>query len=380
MFSALLRSNSRSATRAFGAVALVSLASAQSREARTEPTIEKRDAAAFLNREGLETLHTAFKPAHQHVIEAPRLTVAYDPKGAKLANIATQLGRPVDLKVKAIVQDGHAQAVVVEVVKATEDDDGGVPTLVDNSVPHVTISVSNAHDGYGPFYSNHMLSRALAVAGGFDKTWSGELPAKDGFEATKCMIVVPEERTILTATLCTTDQWKIDVGRCGEEKQCGFCRFMKMGPCGKEFAAWEECIDKCKETEDDFVDKCAHQTMTLKSCVDLHPEYYYSVIDEKDSDDPDDISIEDETGSAEASAAQVKNDEPLAAQSNTLGKIPATATESNETNALIEVETNARVEVDMTATVEAPPSPAMSTSSKQAEDDERLEDKYVTKG
>ena len=28
-----------------------------------------------------------------------------------------------------------------------------------------------------------------------------------------------------------------------EDETCGFCKFMKAGPCGELFAAWEKCVD-----------------------------------------------------------------------------------------------------------------------------------------
>jgi len=69
-----------------------------------------------------------------------------------------------------------------------------------------------------------------------------------------------------------------------DEEICGFCRYMKEGPCGKVFAAWEECILGCKENETDFVDKCAGLTYDLKHCTDSEPGYY-SLLQEIPTDD-----------------------------------------------------------------------------------------------
>ena len=49
---------------------------------------------------------------------------------------------------------------------------------------------------------------------------------------------------------------------------------MKAGPCGDVFTAWEDCIDECKEEDEDFVTVCGPQTIALKECVDAEPEYY----------------------------------------------------------------------------------------------------------
>ena len=56
--------------------------------------------------------------------------------------------------------------------------------------------------------------------------------------------------------------------------ECGFCRFMKAGPCGEAFELWEACIDRAREGKQDFVDLCGPQTLKLKACTDEHPEYY----------------------------------------------------------------------------------------------------------
>ncbi|KAJ8544246.1 hypothetical protein ON010_g12022 [Phytophthora cinnamomi] len=50
---------------------------------------------------------------------------------------------------------------------------------------------------------------------------------------------------------------------------------MKAGPCGKEFTAWEACLDRCKKSGDDFIEKCGPQTLALRDCVDANPEYYH---------------------------------------------------------------------------------------------------------
>ena len=58
------------------------------------------------------------------------------------------------------------------------------------------------------------------------------------------------------------------------EAECGFCRFMKDGPCGEVFQLWEDCIDRAKESSKDFVEMCGAETLKLKKCTDEHPDYY----------------------------------------------------------------------------------------------------------
>ncbi|KAL3914288.1 MAG: hypothetical protein SGPRY_007675, partial [Prymnesium sp.] len=46
--------------------------------------------------------------------------------------------------------------------------------------------------------------------------------------------------------------------------ECGFCRFMRAGPCGDVFTKWENCIDRARDTNADFVELCGAETMELK--------------------------------------------------------------------------------------------------------------------
>jgi len=64
----------------------------------------------------------------------------------------------------------------------------------------------------------------------------------------------------------------------GEEEECGFCLFMKAGPCGKRFAAWEACVDNADTVSSKIVEKCAQMTHFLKDCMVSNPEYYGPVL------------------------------------------------------------------------------------------------------
>lgn len=75
--------------------------------------------------------------------------------------------------------------------------------------------------------------------------------------------------------------------------ECGFCLFMRAGPCGEAFTAWEKCLEKCKKDGTDFVDNCGPETLRLRDCVDAHPEYY-SVLNEDGENDSDDVVQEDD--------------------------------------------------------------------------------------
>ena len=71
-----------------------------------------------------------------------------------------------------------------------------------------------------------------------------------------------------------------------EEEECGFCKFMKGGSCKTAFVAWEDCVDKAKEADGDFVEKCAKQTEALRDCMLADPGYYGDMLpDEGEADD-----------------------------------------------------------------------------------------------
>ncbi|KAJ1630501.1 GCK domain-containing protein [Pavlovales sp. CCMP2436] len=79
----------------------------------------------------------------------------------------------------------------------------------------------------------------------------------------------------VAAQACAPESWQ--KGACVRE--CGFCKFMKGGPCRETFVAWEECVERCQKAEadgekSDFVSECGPLVLALKYCTDEHPEYY----------------------------------------------------------------------------------------------------------
>ena len=69
------------------------------------------------------------------------------------------------------------------------------------------------------------------------------------------------------------DNGETDIYHC-DKPTCGFCEFMKGGPCRDVFIQWEICVDKCNDISSDFVDECTTQTIQLKDCIDNNQEYY----------------------------------------------------------------------------------------------------------
>jgi hypothetical protein len=105
-------------------------------------------------------------------------------------------------------------------------------------------------------------------------SWSGMLPAVEGGGSSTPVTVQRFVHAPLNATVCTNFRWDEKTMSCKPPGECGFCKFMRAGPCGDVFTAWEDCIDRCKKEDSDFVDICGSQTMALKDCVDVNPEYY----------------------------------------------------------------------------------------------------------
>ena len=110
-------------------------------------------------------------------------------------------------------------------------------------------------------------------------SWTGTFPAGSSFgraPRTVSVRLIDESSSASLALLGRT-----------AEPECGFCRFMKNGPCGAEFVAWEACVDAARDAGEDFVQKCGKATLLLKACTDAHPEYYGELAGDSRADDDD---------------------------------------------------------------------------------------------
>ena len=104
------------------------------------------------------------------------------------------------------------------------------------------------------------LPSSVSIAAGGDE-WRGKLPpsAENPRESAVILRLVPPGGLELRGHTAVPE--------------CGFCKFMKAGPCGEEFKAWEACIDRARDSKEDFVEVCGAPTLRLKDCTDQHPEY-----------------------------------------------------------------------------------------------------------
>jgi len=145
--------------------------------------------------------------------------------------------------------------------------------------PHIVLSATTTtidRDEVQTILAQVAAASLLDLARNADEfSWSGMLPAiEGGGRSNKIAVQSIQGKNNLTATVCTNFRWDEPTMSCKPPGECGFCKFMRAGPCGDVFTAWEDCIDACKKDESDFVDVCGSQTMALKICVDENPEYY----------------------------------------------------------------------------------------------------------
>ena len=259
------------------------------------------------------------------MLDLAHVALDFDVDEDKLRNVSARMGHDVEIEVVSIAESSSIQTAKVQVKNAD---------FITKELPHVVMAIEHGD----AFDADVLLQRIEAQGRGEDTNWTGVLPeyVDDNGEAYMQDVVsirppidlqdgrIFARKIKLNATLCMSDRW--DGNKCDwptaptrEEKKkeeekvqeapsppaveertypkgpypiapdeeiCGFCRYMKEGPCGKVFARWEECILSCKENETDFVDKCAELTYDLKHCTDSEPGYYH-LLQEIPTDDED---------------------------------------------------------------------------------------------
>ena len=82
-----------------------------------------------------------------------------------------------------------------------------------------------------------------------------------------------------TATSGAADA--VDAAKAGDaakaedsEEDCGFCTYMRAGPCGEVFTAWEKCVEDHRSRDEDFAKGCVPATRALTECMSEHKDYY----------------------------------------------------------------------------------------------------------
>ena len=76
------------------------------------------------------------------------------------------------------------------------------------------------------------------------------------------------------AKAATSDAATSDAAEPKEEEDCGFCTYMRAGPCGAGFTAWEACVEDHRSRDEDFAKGCVPATRALTECMSEHKDYY----------------------------------------------------------------------------------------------------------
>jgi hypothetical protein len=267
------------ARRALGAAAAASLLSrapalseaSDDDDAPVPPELDPPSYSLYLPKPARDALAQLAPPTHartlaERICGAPALT-------------ADEGAADGEVDVLAIASDGSTQTALL-----------AVPEQYSGRCVYVTLSASEALDPAQADAASEALWRALEASGQLvvDRSrygvprrallrsgaaeWAGAVgrselatvklrASRHGTSA--ALLRVP-------AVACAPEAW--EKGACTRE--CGFCKFMKGGPCREQFVAWEACVDRCRESGADFIAECGQHTLDLKHCTDEHPEYY----------------------------------------------------------------------------------------------------------
>ena len=91
------------------------------------------------------------------------------------------------------------------------------------------------------------------------------------------------------------------------EEDCGFCTYMRAGPCGEVFTAWEKCVEDHRSRDEDFAKGCVPATRALTECMSEHKDYY-ELPDQEPAPEPETAPIAAATVSdAPAATASVES-------------------------------------------------------------------------
>lgn len=184
-----------------------------------------------------------------------------------------------ELEVLAVASDGATQSALVSVP---------LPYAEGARLSHVVLSAPAGVDPEVAEAAAEALWNALEASGRLiiDRTrdgaprharlntgqpeWEGVLSRGHSVTVKAPRKGAPLALAKLPVVACAPDAW--ENGACVRE--CGFCKFMKGGPCREQFIAWETCVERCRNEGCDFIEECGQQTLALKACTDEHPEYY----------------------------------------------------------------------------------------------------------
>ena len=99
-------------------------------------------------------------------------------------------------------------------------------------------------------------------------------PASAASEATDKPPAPEATATAADATPAPEATATSDAAEPKEEEDCGFCTYMRAGPCGEVFTAWEACVEDHRNRNEDFAKGCVPATRALTECMSEHKDYY----------------------------------------------------------------------------------------------------------
>ena len=261
-----------------------------SKETQETSESHKKDyIAIFLSKASQKDVLSHIPPLFSK-ISADHVTLFYNPKEETKENMSDILGHSARITLHAIATDTLSQVGLV-----TVSNDDHEPIECENT-PHLTISYTqDAKD------SNTLLNRLHQTGAIQSKQeeegttltlsdYEGILPERhsknpDELKTTTASLIALEKPLVLEGIVCTKEAFNGTDRTCAiqPKPECGFCKFMKAGPCKVVFRKWESCLDASKKNGTDFLEQCGEPTLALRDCVDAHPEYYSVLNDEETS-------------------------------------------------------------------------------------------------
>lgn len=279
------------------AAAAISFSFAASSKSKCEQT-NMDYIGIFLDQESRAALREKFQNESSFAqFRGDHVTLQFNPSDQQRAAFEQIMGKDAIIQLQAIARDEHVETAIVTVETPDEEFDFSTKLL------HLTLSVQGT-EGYESVYSNVLLERLLEEkivqeSRNEDvrveiEDWEGNLAAFESkllpyynpFPQSRATVEILEEPIVLKGVVCSASKYDVKTHEC-PVKECGFCVFMRAGPCGEEFKKWEGCLDKCKKNGEDFIDHCGPETLALRDCVDAHPEYY-SVLSQDEEEKEED--------------------------------------------------------------------------------------------
>jgi hypothetical protein len=246
---------------------------------------EKGWVALYLDEKSQEKIKEQFGQHTYANVDGKYLTLQYNPSEEEYALITDTIGMEnIQIEPVALVTSKTDQILYCDIIGQKNIDGGSESIRFDSRItsmdvhPHIVLSTTKStveRDGVHETLAQVAASSLLDLSRNSKEFfWSGMMPAVEGGGESVEMSVQRISGLTLNSTVCTNFRWDESTISCKPPGECGFCKFMRAGPCGEVFTAWEDCIDACKKDDSDFVDICGTKTMALKDCVDAHPEYY----------------------------------------------------------------------------------------------------------